>query len=522
MSERDWEQAGHAGDGAGRAGGRSARAGGRSEHAGDSAVPESAQRQPLRRLIRGLRSSGPGRAGLALLAILSVTAVAVIIIYPRDFGSAYWGNPAHWADNPRSVPPVWASLFYRDGAFSHRIIARYEPEETETTPRAHLHTWSFPFEYRSDETPTSVIVAMREFTFETRPPIVSGTLIRPDGGEVLLFREVVSGGRPGESAPFVRHAEDPQRIVMRGEGVAGESLAAHYRDRYDLPLDAGRVRNDFEMLIFGRRDGERVEPLHGEYVFRLAVMAADEGDSLTEARVVIGGSVFGVMGTDALGRDLALGLLYGLPIALAIGLATSTVSTVLGTSLGLVSGYTGGRTDLAIQRAADIVANIPVLPLLIFLVFIGGSQLWLILLVLVAFSWPGLTIMVRTMVLQLRQGPEVEAAVSLGASRTRIIIHHVFPHTASYVFAQLVFFAPSAVLAEAGLSFLGLGDPTIPTWGQILEHGFRTGAVFLGYWWWVIPPGLLIVITAVTFMLLALGMESIVDPRLKGARIWRS
>ena len=493
-----------------------------SEHAGDSAVPESAQRQPLRRLIRGLRSSGPGRAGLALLAILSVTAVAVIIIYPRDFGSAYWGNPAHWADNPRSVPPVWASLFYRDGAFSHRIIARYEPEETETTPRAHLHTWSFPFEYRSDETPTSVIVAMREFTFETRPPIVSGTLIRPDGGEVLLFREVVSGGRPGESAPFVRHAEDPQRIVMRGEGVAGESLAAHYRDRYDLPLDAGRVRNDFEMLIFGRRDGERVEPLHGEYVFRLAVMAADEGDSLTEARVVIGGSVFGVMGTDALGRDLALGLLYGLPIALAIGLATSTVSTVLGTSLGLVSGYTGGRTDLAIQRAADIVANIPVLPLLIFLVFIGGSQLWLILLVLVAFSWPGLTIMVRTMVLQLRQGPEVEAAVSLGASRTRIIIHHVFPHTASYVFAQLVFFAPSAVLAEAGLSFLGLGDPTIPTWGQILEHGFRTGAVFLGYWWWVIPPGVLIVITAVTFMLLALGMESIVDPRLKGARMWRS
>ena len=86
--------------------------------------------------------------------------------------------------------------------------------------------------------------------------------------------------------------------------------------------------------------------------------------------------------------------------------------------------------------------------------------------------------------------------------------------------SKLVFFAPSAILAEAGLSFLGLGDPAIPTWGQILEYGFRTGAVFLGYWWWVVPPGLLIVVTAVTFMFLALGLEPVMDPRLRGRRSW--
>ncbi len=101
------------------------------------------------------------------------------------------------------------------------------------------------------------------------------------------------------------------------------------------------------------------------------------------------------------------------------------------------------------------------------------------------------------------------------ASTSHIIWRHVFPHTAPYVFAQLIFFAPGAILAEAGLSFLGLGDPSLPTWGQILEHGFRTGAVFLGYWWWVVPPGLLIVLTALTFMLLALGMETVVNPRLR-------
>ena len=97
----------------------------------------------------------------------------------------------------------------------------------------------------------------------------------------------------------------------------------------------------------------------------------------------------------------------------------------------------------------------------------------------------------------------------------------MFPHLAPFVFAQLIFFAPTAILAEAGLSFLGLGDPAVPTWGQILEHGFRTGAVYLGYWWWVVPPGLLIVLTAVTFMLLSLGMEPVVDPRLRRVRLGR-
>ena len=189
--------------------------------------------------------------------------------------------------------------------------------------------------------------------------------------------------------------------------------------------------------------------------------------------------------------------------------------------VGVVSGYAGGRVDTAIQRLADVVVNVPVLPLLIFMVFVLGARLWLILLVLVAFGWPGLTIMVRAMVLQLRSSPEVEAAVTLGASRPRVLARHVFPHLAPFVFAQLIFFAPSAILAEAGLSFLGLGDPSVPTWGQILEAGFRTGAVYLGYWWWVVPPGVLIVLTAVTFMLLSLGMEPVVDPRLRKVRLGR-
>ena len=247
----------------------------------------------------------------------------------------------------------------------------------------------------------------------------------------------------------------------------------------------------------------------------MRIALAEATDSIASVGAVVGGTSFGLAGTDAQGRDLAQGLAFGLPIALLIGISAAVVSTAIGTGLGLLSGYAGGRIDLVIQRSADIVNNVPLLPLLIFMVFVLGSQLWLILLVLVAFSWPGLTILIRSMVLGIRDGNELEAARALGASHRHIIWRHVFPHTAPYVLTQLMFFVPAAILAEAGLSFLGLGDPSLPTWGQILEDGFNTGAVFLGYWWWVVTPGLMIVVTAVTFMLIAVAMEPIVDPRLR-------
>ena len=196
----------------------------------------------------------------------------------------------------------------------------------------------------------------------------------------------------------------------------------------------------------------------------------------------------------------------------------SLLGMFIGTTLGIISGYMGGWVDTVIQRVSDVIANIPLLPILIFMVFVFGSNLFLIILLLVIFSWPGLTILVRSMVLQLRTGQFVEASWALGASRKRVMFRHIFPQIAPFVFAQMIFFTPAAILAEAGLSFLGLGDPSMLTWGQILEQGFRTGAVYVGYWWWVLPPGILIVCTAVTFALLALGLEPVVNPRLRGKR----
>ena len=270
-------------------------------------------------------------------------------------------------------------------------------------------------------------------------------------------------------------------------------------------------------------DGEAgFRSLKGEYELRVEVMAVDAGDSVASVRAVVGGSVYGLMGTDALGRDLAEGLLFGLPVALLIGLAASFVSTVIGTTLGLVSGYLGGRWDNIIQRAADIVANVPVLPLLIFLVFIGGTQLWLILLVLVAFSWPGLTITVRSMALQIgparrsrrrRRWEPPARGSSFGTSfRTR---RRTSLHSSSFSLRRRSWpRRASASLALATRRFLRGGR----FWSTVFAPAPSSSGCGGGS----SRRALLIVLTAVTFMLLALGLEPAVDPRLRRSRSWRS
>jgi peptide/nickel transport system permease protein len=468
-----------------------------------------------RGLLRQLWASGPGRAGLILVAILLVTATYVVLRYPFDYGPARWSDPLAWADNPKAAPPEWTDLLGPRRAI-HRVLSATEPAETRTAGPATIRTYRMPIDFQEDEAPTFLSFDIGQLTYHARPPSYSVVLVRPDGQEVTLYRDVERGPRPGEQAPYVRNIDAPERVLLSSEDSTNEATIKLWQDVFGVTVTPQQIAGHPERYLFGTPDASGgVTPLHGDYALQLRMAVADPTDEISRVGAVVGGSVYGLLGTDTQGRDLAEGLLFGLPIALMIGILAAIVSTAIGTGLGLLSGYKGGRTDLVIQRSADIVNNVPLLPLLIFMVFILGSQLWLIMLVLVAFSWPGLTITVRSMVLGLGGSQEVEAARALGAPTRHVVYRHILPHTLPYVVTQLIFFVPAAILAEAGLSFLGLGDPTLPTWGQVLEQGYSTGAVYLGYWWWVVPPGLLIILTAVTFMLLAIALEPIVQPRLR-------
>ena len=469
-----------------------------------------------RSLIREVLSSTAGKVGVTLAVVLVVASFLVVLILPWDFGTSRWSNPAVWADYPTAVPPAWTALLTSDEPVEHQIIEATDPSDSTERDSARVDVYDLVYEHTAQEAPSFLSFSLADATYLDRPPSLSVTLLRPDGAQVPMLRTTVRGPRSGEEPPYARHDETPLRVLLTTDPEVAEATSEMLAETYGVDIPARVLQDDIAAALFGAPDEEgELQPLPGTYTTQVRIALAQPDDTIGWVRTVVGGTVFGLLGTDGSGRDLAQGLAFGLPIALIIGLAAATVSTAIGTSLGMLSGYKGGRVDLVIQRTADVINNVPLLPLLIFFVVVFGAQLWLIMTLLVLFSWPGLTILVRSMVLGLSGSQEVEAARALGAPSSWVLRKHIFPHTAPIVFLQLIFFVPAIILAEAGLSFLGLGDPTLPTWGQILEDGFRTGAVFLGYWWWVVAPGLFIVLTAVTFMLLALAMEPIVNPKLR-------
>ena len=462
-------------------------------------------------------SSTSGKAGSALLLIFLIISTFVVFTYPLDFGITVWNNPAYWSDYPKSAPPSWTALF-NDDEFEHHIIEFTSPSDVVKIPNQEERIYTQKLILDKNSFPTFISLSMNDITYHDLPPIVTLSIVRPDNDEVFVYREIISPPRVGEDAPFTRYSESPFRVNLSGDKSVASNLLIFLQERTQQQISINQIVGSSEKVIFAKFNSnsiESYEPLLGEYTLVIKFVVADERDSISNVKFVLGGSTYGFLGTDSLGRDISVGLLFGFPVALLIGIITSTLTTMIGTTLGIISGYVGGKTDTVIQRFSDTLSNIPLLPILIFLIFIIGPQLWLVMVILVLFGWPGLTIIVRSMVLQLNTSQSIEAAKSLGASKWRIMYRHIFPQLAPFIFAQLVFFTPAAILAEASLSFLGLGDPSIPTWGQILENGFRTGGVYIGYWWWILPPGLLIVITAMIFVFIALALEPVVNPKLK-------
>lgn len=467
-----------------------------------------------------LWSSNSGKMGIVFFLTLLAVSIYALSTYPLDFGLRYWSNPAVWADNPKAVPPAWINVFSDLRRVEHMVFESTEATNVIEKQGMITRTYIFTINYRFDEPPSFTSFTIYKVTYHSRPPLITLTITRPDNREIELYRLIISGPVPGEESPMTRYCDAPLRIHLSGDGMVAHKVSEFLKQEFKLSLPASKLLMEgVDKAIFGvPKDETGFQVLKGAYRVHVKAILYNPSDSIGMVRFVMGGSVYGLMGTDSIGRDIAVGLLFGFPVALFIGLVTSTLTTLIGTFLGIVSGYRGGKIDASIQRGCDILVNVPLLPILIFLAFLLGQKLWIVILILIIFGWPGLTIVVRSMVLQIKSSQFVEAAMALGASQRRIMLKHIFPQIAPFVFAQTIFLTPSVILAEAALSFLGLGDPSLPTWGQILEYGFRSGGVYVGYWWWIIPPGILIILTSITFVLLALGMEPVINPRLRRER----
>jgi peptide/nickel transport system permease protein len=262
-------------------------------------------------------------------------------------------------------------------------------------------------------------------------------------------------------------------------------------------------------------NAQNVTYLSGKYNVTFVFYSNDKNLSVALEKAIVLGGCYGIVGTDNMGRDLWMGLMYGIRWALIIGFSVSIMSVLIGGIYGVVGGYFGGKTDEIMLRTAQVFYSIPVLPILILLAVIFRPSIWNVISMLIIFGWPSTALVTRSMALQIKEETYVEAAKAIGSSSSRILFRYILPQVLPYLFASIALSVPGAILTEASLSFLGLGDPSIVTWGRILNEAEVAGATINGYWWWVLPPGLMITIVGMTFILIGQALDLILNPKLR-------
>ena len=222
-----------------------------------------------------------------------------------------------------------------------------------------------------------------------------------------------------------------------------------------------------------------------------------------------------LLGTDDGGKDVLTNLIYGSRVSLTVGFFASFITLFIGGTVGIVAGFYGGRVENALMRLTDILLVIPDLPLMIILIALLGRKLWVIIVVVGILSWTGTARIVRSQTLSIKERKFVQRARAIGAGNLYIIRRHVFPLVFPLMVVNAVLVISGIILYEATLAFLGLGDPTRLSWGQMLQFAFTRGAMSAGAWWVLIPPGLAIAWVALGLTLLGNGLERVFNPRLE-------
>jgi len=216
------------------------------------------------------------------------------------------------------------------------------------------------------------------------------------------------------------------------------------------------------------------------------------------------------LGTDDKGRDMLAMLVSGARISLQVGMLATLIAILIGTIMGVASAYYGGWVDMALMRFTDIMMTFPFFILLVFIIFIFGPSLIYIILAIGLTGWTGTARLVRSEALSLRTREFIMASKSLGASDRRIIFRHLIPNVLSSIIVIATLSIPAVILAEAALSFIGLGDPTVTSWGVVLHAGQRS----LDTAWWVaVEPGIMLFLTVLAFNFLGDGIRDAFDPR---------
>jgi peptide/nickel transport system permease protein len=290
-----------------------------------------------------------------------------------------------------------------------------------------------------------------------------------------------------------------KRLLRRPEGLIGVAILAVF---VVLSLIPQLISGPLQTAVTAT--GGRLEPPSGEHF----------------------------LGTDELGRDMLNLTVHGARISLVIGLLATLVTVAIGVLIGIVAGFVGGWLDALLMRITDFFLVIPTFVLALILTpiirdLVGsgateilGIRMTLIVIVVVIgiTSWSSTARIIRAQTLSLRERAFVDRARVIGAGRGHIMRRHILPNVVNLIVANAVLTFAGAVLTETTLSFVGLGDPFQPSWGQLLEAARSSGAPGLGAWWYFVPPGASIVLVVLAFTLVGSALDDLLNPKRRGRR----
>ncbi|WP_410622244.1 ABC transporter permease [Amycolatopsis sp. cmx-8-4] len=221
------------------------------------------------------------------------------------------------------------------------------------------------------------------------------------------------------------------------------------------------------------------------------------------------------LGTDIDGRSVLLMTLWGARISLLVGFSATVLSVLIGTLIGITAAHFGGWVSTILLRFTDFFLVLPSLVLAIALSAVLPQGVTTVIVAIGLTSWPGTARLVRAQTLTIESRPYIERARALGGGHLHVVGKHVLPGVAPLVLANTTLVVGNAVIADATLAFLGVGDPNAVSWGAMLETALNNGAVTRGAWWNLLPPGIAIVLVVLCFTLVGRGLETVLNPRLK-------
>lgn len=427
--------------------------------------------------------------GVIVVFLLIALAIYAMIAVPYKVAVKDWQDLEAWYLNPKYAAPVWMNWFTSKKqplSFSASTMDGKITKEVTVSakdPNVSTIAMNYTFDYQYDGVPQDLILYFTA-QFPSKKPNVAIQMITPDGRTI--------------------------RIADMGLTSQGT-----FRFSQDEKLQKRLKTDDVMTALFTDPNNPTPTVIKGQYKLVINGLVFEK-ESDINAEFVELGKLYGIAGTDNYRRDLRIPILWGAPIALAFGLIASVGTSLLTMLIAAIGAWYGKWLDALIQRITEINMVLPFLSILIMIGTFYSRSIWVILSATILLSiFTGSIKAYRANFIQIKESTYVEAARSYGASDFRIVFRYLIPRMIPLLIPGLVASVPAFVFLEASLAVLGLGDPTLPTWGKTINDAFQNGALYKGYYYWILEPAVLLMITGLGFAMFGYALDRIFNPRLR-------